>query len=65
MKNIVIELRNAVFNRHGTIDCELLHPLYGWIPYTASPEDSAAHGPAVWEAAQQMNPGPYVPEEEG
>lgn len=31
--------RNVQFNHLGTIDCELEHPDYGWIPFTANPED--------------------------
>jgi hypothetical protein len=31
--------RKAKHNGLGGIDCELLHPKWGWMPYTASPED--------------------------
>lgn len=31
--------RNAVYNPYGTIDCEVEHPEYGWIPTTLSPDD--------------------------
>lgn len=34
-----MEFRNPVFNEFGTIDCEINHPVYGWIPTTASPTD--------------------------
>ena len=36
--------RNPRYNRLGTIDCEIEHPVYGWIPFTASPDDVEAHG---------------------
>lgn len=31
--------RNPRFNAQGTIDCEIDHPEYGWIPFTATPDD--------------------------
>lgn len=31
--------RNPIFNAVGTVDCEFEHPVYGWIPTTASPND--------------------------
>lgn len=32
--------KNAKYNENGTIDCEIEHPDYGWIPTTASLNDS-------------------------
>lgn len=37
-----MEYRNAAFNHLGTIDCEINHPRYGWIPFTADPNDTGA-----------------------
>mgnify|MGYP001301195200 CR=1 FL=1 len=37
-------VRNPRYNQSGTIDCELDHPVYGWIPFTASPDDPEQHG---------------------
>lgn len=34
-----MEIRNAIYNAFGTIDCEINHPTFGWIPFTASPDD--------------------------
>lgn len=34
-----MEYRNAQYNENGTIDCEINHPEYGWIPCTVSPDD--------------------------
>lgn len=34
--------RNAKFNRFGTIDCEIEHETYGWIPFTCDPKDTGA-----------------------
>lgn len=35
-----MESRGHKKNRFGTIDCELNHPIYGWIPYTMTTEES-------------------------
>ena len=33
--------RNAHYiNPNGLIDCEINHPVYGWIPYTLDPSDT-------------------------
>lgn len=31
--------RNPVYNQYGTIDCEIDHPEFGWMPTTLSPND--------------------------
>jgi hypothetical protein len=54
-----IMVRDAVYNAAGSIDCEILHPTYGWIPFTASPDDVEQHGREIYDAARQMNPLPY------
>jgi len=35
-----MEFRLPAYNRHGTIDCEINHPVYGWIPTTLQPDDA-------------------------
>lgn len=47
-----MEFRNPQFNADGTIDCEVNHPVYGWIPFTASATDVEPLGAAVFAAAQ-------------
>ena len=42
-----MEIRNAIYNAFGTIDCEINHPKLGWIPFTASPDDSEEIGREV------------------
>jgi len=32
--------RNVTYNAHGTIDMEIDHSFYGWIPFTADPNDT-------------------------
>lgn len=34
--------RNPRFTPTGAIDCEIQHPLYGWIPFTCEANDTAA-----------------------
>lgn len=40
-------IRNAKVNSLGTIDCELDHPIHGWIPFTASPDDTDEGGRVI------------------
>jgi hypothetical protein len=42
--------RNPVYNYLGTIDCEIEHPDYGWIPFTASPNDVEPHGVEIFNS---------------
>ncbi|GHB32921.1 DUF4376 domain-containing protein [Salinicola rhizosphaerae] len=42
--------RNPVANPDGTIDCEIEHGRFGWIPFTASAADVEALGPALHDA---------------
>lgn len=34
--------RNAKHRANNTIDCEIDHPIYGWIPFTCDPNDTGA-----------------------
>lgn len=43
------EIRNAYYDVEGTISCEILHPAYGWIPFTANPLDVEDHGRAIYQ----------------
>lgn len=54
-----MNFRNAVFNRHGTVDMEIEHPIFGWIPFTASPDDPEEHGRELYEAVK-ATAAPYV-----
>lgn len=49
-----MELRNPAFTADGGIDCEINHPVYGWIPYTAE------IGGEVFNEAAQLSPTPYI-----
>ena len=56
----MMNIRNARFNRFGTIDCEIEHPRFGWIDFTASPTDSEALGREIHAQALALEPAPYV-----
>src|SRR4030067_2187991 len=46
-----MQTRNLKYNRSGTVDMEIEHPKYGWIPFTASPNDSEQRGRELYAAA--------------
>jgi hypothetical protein len=49
-----MEFRNARRNVFGTIDCEINHPIYGWISFTADPNDIEPLGNEVFNAARPL-----------
>jgi hypothetical protein len=55
-----INFRNPAWNSFGTIDCEIEHPVFGWIPFTADPNDVESHGQAIFNAAAPIAE-PYIP----
>lgn len=59
---MTMPLKNPRFNADGSIDCEIEHPQYGWVPFTARADDVEAHGRAIHAAAILMVPAPYVPQ---
>lgn len=42
-----VEIRRIVALPDGRFDCEILHPVFGWIAFTADQNDVAAHGRAI------------------
>ena len=54
-------IRNPMHNRSGGIDCEINHPVLGWIPFTARIDDAEASGREIYAAALAMGPADYVP----
>ena len=59
-----MQAKNPKYNQAGTIDLEIDNPKYGWIPFTASPDDVEQHGRDFYEQAIAGNFGPisaYVP----
>ena len=51
--------RNPKQNAVGSIDLEIDHPVYGWIPFTASPDD--AEGAEIYGQAEAGLFGPVAP----
>lgn len=55
-----MDIRNPIFTSDGRIDCEIDHPIYGWIPFTADENDVEEHGRDVYAAAILMGPAEFV-----
>jgi hypothetical protein len=54
-----LESRNPIFTETGAIDCEINHPQFGWIPFTASADDVEMIGREFF-ALHKDNAAPYV-----
>lgn len=52
----MMEFRSPAYNGQGTIDCEINHPQYGWIPHTIAADES----PELQSAAIAAGPLPYA-----
>lgn len=52
--------RNPTFTADGRIDCEIEHPQFGWIPFTADANDVEPLGQDIYAQAISVNPAPYV-----
>ena len=57
----MMNYRNPKYNQFGTIDCEVNHPEFGWVPFTASPDDCEEHGRQLWAILSNGDVAPYVP----
>lgn len=58
----MIEYKNPVYNENGTIDVDINHPDFGWIPFTASPDDLELHGRQIFSDLKD-EAAPYTPTE--
>ena len=58
-----MQYRNPRFTAQGAIDVEIDHPDFGWIAFTASPDDPEEHGRQIFEDLRG-EAAPYVPPEE-
>lgn len=59
-----MDYKNAQRLENGWIDCEIDHPVYGWIPFTCDPHDRGAEfDVADLHARMDADPqtAPYVP----
>jgi hypothetical protein len=66
-EDFLMDWRDPAYNSVGTVDVEINHPVHGWIPFTASPDDSA--GKDIYDAviaagniAPYVAPDPVVPD---
>ena len=58
-----MDYRNAKHRANGTIDCEVNHPIYGWIPFTCDPADIGAEfDVAALYGKLKADPATHVPE---
>lgn len=55
------QIRNVRYNHVGTIDLEILTDEYGWLEFTASPDDVGGIGPEVHAQALAGPVAPYKP----
>lgn len=61
-----MNIRNLRHNGVGSFDCELEHPVFGWIPFTCSPDDTDSESQALHEGilrGQFGEPVPYMPQQ--
>lgn len=54
----MMNIRNATQSIGGAIDVEYEHPKYGWIPFTASPNDSEELGREIYALAMKSDVAP-------
>jgi hypothetical protein len=56
-----MDIRNPQYNAAGSIDCEINHPVFGWIPFTATPHPSEPLGTEIFQDATLGKLGPIAP----
>ncbi|WP_170940341.1 hypothetical protein [Bordetella genomosp. 7] len=57
-----MKYRSPRYNAVGSIDIELYHPEFGWIPFTASPDDPEEYGRQLYDQILAAgNIEPYEP----
>src|SRR5690625_665490 len=63
MRQQMYECKNPQYAApdNSLIDLELNHPEFGWIPFTASPDDTEQHGRDIYAAAISGEYGPIAP----
>lgn len=45
----MMKYRGAKYNENGTINVEINHPQFGWLWFTANPNDPEPHGRQIFE----------------
>ena len=56
-----MQARNPTQTAGTAIDLEIEHPVYGWIPFTASPDDVEQLGRDLYQQAAAGAYGPIAP----
>jgi hypothetical protein len=56
-----MQVRNPQYNALNTINCEIEHPQFGWIPFTATPDDVEQMGRDIYSQAVAGAYGPVAP----
>jgi hypothetical protein len=56
-----MQVKNPQYNALNTIDCEIEHPQFGLIAFTASPDDIEPMGRYIYAQAVAGNYGPVGP----
>jgi hypothetical protein len=56
-----MKIKNPRHNNYGGIDVELFDPRYGWIPFTATPDDTVEHGRDIFGACMRGEFGDIAP----
>jgi hypothetical protein len=57
-----MKYRNPKYTVDGRIDCEIEHPQFGWILFTADPNDTEPHGRELFETiSKEGDIADYVP----
>lgn len=60
-----MEYRNPILTESGTVDCEINHPDFGWIPFTACETDIEELGRTLFtQIKADGSVKPYVPDSE-
>lgn len=56
-----VQVRNAEYDRWSVINCEVNHKDYGWIPFTANPNDPEEYGRTLYQQLVAGELGPVAP----
>lgn len=56
-----MQTKNPIYNSSGGIDMEIDHPVYGWIPFSASPNDTEQLGRDLYAEAVAGTLGAILP----
>ena len=55
-----LQVRNPQYNSVGTVDLEINHPQFGWVPFTAAPDDTETYGRELYAQAVAGDFGPVA-----